>query len=135
MIYREETSTKKIFKVSWFFIFFEIFRTVLLQKTKSSSVAVTLKICTYSEGKFCASYTADIHLFEIERQILWLFEIHLFEFEVVFCHLNTKLNLLNKILCFMNCSWLQETFWQYVTVNKLDKYNVSKQCEESRSSE
>ena len=37
--------------------------------------------------KFCASYTAGIHLFEIERRILWLLKIHLLEFKVVFCHL------------------------------------------------
>ena len=27
-------------------------------------------------------------------------------------------------MCFMNCGWLKETFWQYVTINGLDKYNV-----------
>ena len=52
-------------------------------------------VCLKYKGKFCASYTAEIHLLEIERQILWLLEIHLFEFKVVFCHL-----------------WLQSsTFW------------------------
>ena len=85
----EEKSAKKVFKVSWFLIFFEISLTVLLQNTNSSSVAVTLKIWRFefSEDKFCASYTAQIQLFEIERQILWLLEIHLFKFKVVFCHL------------------------------------------------
>ena len=37
----------------------------------------------------------------------------------------------------MNCGWLKETFWQYVTIHGLDKYiqcNVSK-YEESPSSE
>ena len=31
----------------------------------------------------------------------------------------------------MNCGWLKETFWQYVTIHGLDT-NVSK-CEESPS--
>ena len=47
---------KKVFKVSWFLILLEVSLTVLLQNTKSSSVAVTLKIC----------------LFEIQGQILCL---------------------------------------------------------------
>ena len=34
----------------------------------------------------------------------------------------------------MNCGWLKETFWQYVTIDGLDKYNVPK-CEESSSSQ
>ena len=45
--YREKTSAKMLFKVSWFLKFFEIFLTVLLQNTKSGSVAVTLKICLF----------------------------------------------------------------------------------------
>ena len=24
----------------------------------------------------------------------------------------------------MNCGWLKETFWQYITVHGLDKYNI-----------
>ena len=24
----------------------------------------------------------------------------------------------------MNCGWLKETFWQYVTIHGLDKYNT-----------
>ena len=43
----EEKSAKKVFKVSWFLIFFEISLTVLLQNTKSSSVAVTQNICLF----------------------------------------------------------------------------------------
>ena len=47
--------------------------------------------------KYGANYVPYIHcrdnLFEIEREILWLLEIQLFEFKVVSC---LKLNLLNK---------------------------------------
>ena len=35
----------------------------------------------------------------------------------------------------MNYDWLKETFWQYVNIHGLDKYNISKQCEVSPSSE
>ena len=24
----------------------------------------------------------------------------------------------------MNCGWVKETFWQYVTIHRLDKYNT-----------
>ena len=34
----------------------------------------------------------------------------------------------------MNCGWLKETFWQYVTIHGLDKYNVSKYDESPSSS-
>ena len=33
----------------------------------------------------------------------------------------------------MNCGWLKETFWQYVTINGFDKCDVSKYCEENPS--
>ena len=49
-------------------------------------------------------------------------DIHLFE-SYILPLLITKLS-----------GWLKETFWQYVTIHGLDKYNVSK-CEESPSSE
>ena len=52
-------------------------------------------------------------------------EIHLFEFKVAYSVTfdYTKLNLLDKKLCSMNCGWLKET-WQYVTIHGTDKYNT-----------
>ena len=35
----------------------------------------------------------------------------------------------------MNCGWLKETFWQYVTIHGLDKYNTMFQNVKSPSSE
>ena len=63
----EEKSAKKVFKVSWFLILFEISLTVLLQNTKSSFVAVTLKICFFEiqEQILCLIHCRDS--FEIER--------------------------------------------------------------------
>ena len=27
-------------------------------------------------------------------------------------------------MCSINCGWVRETFWQYVTIHGLDKYNT-----------
>ena len=47
----------------------------------------------------------------------------------------TKLNILNKKLCFMNCGCVKETLWPVIRFDGLDKYSVSKKCEKSPSSE
>ena len=86
-----------------------------------------------------------IYLFEIQGRILWLIhcrdsfarntkahsvtvtpEIHLFEcLKVVYSAIfDYKVEFLNKKLCSINCGWLKETFWQYVTIHWLDKYNT-----------
>ena len=39
-----------------------------------------------------------------------------------------KVKFLNKIMCFINCDWLKETLWQYVTIfmdYRSIQYNVS----------
>ena len=78
------------------------------------------------KGKFCGLYTAEIQLFEIQRQTLTVTpEIHLFEFKVILPSLITKLNFLNKKkMCSMNYGWLKETFWQYVTIHGLGNCNA-----------
>ena len=84
--------------------------------------------------------TLKIFLFEIQGKMLWLVhcrdsfvwnimansltvtpEIHLFESCILPYY---KVQFLNKRLCSMNCGWLKETFWQYVTIHGLDKYNT-----------
>ena len=84
-------------------------------------------VCLKYKGKFCDSYTAEIHLFEIIRQILWLLHqrfICLNVWKLYSAIFDYKVKFLNKKLCSMNCGWLKETFWQYVTIHGLDKYNT-----------
>ena len=74
-------------------------------------------VCLKYKGKFCESYTAEMWLL---HQIFiclnnWKLYSAIFEYKVKF---------LNKKLCSKNCGWLKETFWQYVTIHGLDKYNT-----------
>ena len=49
--------------------------------------------------------------------------IHLFEcLKVVYAIFDYKVKFLNKKLCSMNCGWIKEIFWQYVTIHGLDKH-------------
>ena len=57
--------------------------------------------------------------FEIQGQILWLIhcrdvKVNVWKlYSVIFDY---KVKFLNKKMCSINCGWLKETFWQYVTI-------------------
>ena len=86
-------------------------------------------VCLKYKDKFCDSHTAGIHLLEILRQILWLLHqrfICLNVWKLYSANFDYKVKFLNKKLCSMNCSWLKETFWQYVTIfiSSINIYNT-----------
>ena len=112
--------------MSWFLICFEMFSDSFVIKYKVKFCGL-LHVCLKYKGKFCNSYTAEIHLLEILRQILWLLHqrfICLNVWKLYSAIFDYKVKFLNKKLCSMNCGWLKETFWQYVTIHGLDKYNT-----------
>ena len=110
-------------QVSWFLIFFEM---------SSASFIIKNKV------KFCDCYKF-VCLFEIQGQILWLIHcrdwfiwntkansvtvtpkficLNVWKLCSAICQLYSyKVKFLNKKLCSMNCGWLKETFWQYMTL-------------------
>ena len=98
-------------QVSWFLIRFEMFSESFVIKYKVKMYDSYIFFCLKSEGKFCNSYTAEFHMLEIARQILywytrdsfaWIFESCILPFLI------TKLNFWEKN-CYTN-------FWQYVTI-------------------
>ena len=113
--------------VSWFLIFFVMF---------SKSFAINFKVkmrdcytftCLKYKCKFRDSYTAEFHMLKIARQILWLLHqrfIYLNVWKLYSAIFDYKVKFLNNKLCSMNCGLLKETFWQYVTIHGLDKYNT-----------
>ena len=88
-------------------------------------------VCSKCKGKICDSYTAEIHLLQILRQILWLLHqrfISMNVWKLYSAIFEYKVKFLNKKLCSLNFGWLKETFCQYVTIHGLDKYKIYIQC-------
>ena len=126
--------------MSWFLIFFEMFSDSFVIKYTVRFCDCYTFVCLKYKGKFCDSYTAEFHMLEILRQILWLLHqrfICLNVWKLYSAIFDYKVKFLNKKLCSMNCGWLKGTFWQCVTIHGLDKYNTynASKCEESPSSE
>ena len=114
-------------QVSWFLIFFEMSSDSFVIKYKVKFCDCYAFVCLKYKDKFCDTYAAEMWLLH-QRFIclnVWKLYSAIFDYKIKF---------LNKKLCSLNCGWLKETFWQYVTIDGLDKYNVSK-CGESLSSE
>ena len=109
--------------MNWFLIFFETFSDSFVIKYKVKFCDCYTFVCLKNKDEFCDSYTAEMWLLH-QRFIcfnVWKLYSAIFHYKVKF---------LNKKLFSLNCGWLKETFWQYVTIHELDKYNVLK-CEES----
>ena len=69
------------------------------------------------KGKFCDSYTTEMCL--LPQRFLCLNVLKLYS--AIFDY---KVRFLNKKMGSINCGWVRETFWQYVTIHGLDKYNT-----------
>ena len=92
---------------------------VLLSNRKSRWVTVTHLFIWNTREKFCDSYTAEFHMLQIVRQILWLSHQRLICLNVWKFHsaiFDYKVKFLNKKICSINCGCLKETLWQYVTI-------------------
>ena len=115
-------------QVSWFLIFFEMFSDSFVIKYKVKFCDCYTFVCFKYKGKFCDSYTAEMWLVH-QRFIclnVWKLYSGIFDY---------KVNFFFKKWCSMNCGWLKETFWQYVTIHGLDKYNTMFQNVKIPSSE
>ena len=115
--------------MSWFLIFFEMFSESFVIKYKVKIYDCYTFFCLKYKGKFCNSYTAEFHMLEILRQILWLLHqrfICLNVWKLYSAIFDYKVKFLNKKFCSVNCGWLKETFWQYVNdyIYGLDKYHT-----------
>ena len=115
--------------MSWFLIFFEMFSDSFVIKYKVKFCDCYTFVCLKYKSKFCDSYTAENHLVEILRQILWLLHqrfISLNVWKLYSAIFDYKVKFLNKKFCSVNCGWLKETFWQYVNdyIYGLDKYHT-----------
>ena len=70
--------------------------------------------CVNYNVKFC--YTKDLFVWNFKANFVTVTpEIHLFESCILPSLITYKVKFLNKKLCSINCGWLKETFWQYVT--------------------
>ena len=104
-------------QLSWFVIFFEMFSDSFVIKYNVRFCDCYTFVCLKYKGKFRESYTAEMWLLH-QRFIcsnFWKLYSGIFDYKVKF---------LKKKWCSMNCGWLKETFWQYVTIHGLDKYNT-----------
>ena len=115
--------------MSWFLIFFEMFSESFVIKYKVKICDSYTFVCLKYKSKFCDSYTAENHLVEILRQILWLLHqrfISLNVWKLYSAIFDYKVKFLNKKFCSVDCGWLKETFWQYVNdcIYGLDKYHT-----------
>ena len=106
-------------QVCWFLIIFEMLSDSSVIKYKVKFLDCYKFVCLKYKDKFCDSYTAEIHLFEILRQILWLLHqrfICLNVWKLCSAIFDYKVKFLNKKLCSMNLvGWkkLSGNMWLY----------------------
>ena len=85
-------------------------------------------VCLKYKGKFCDLYTAEFHMLEIVRQILWLLHqrfISLNVWKLYSAIFDYKVKFLNKIMCSINCGWLKESYDNMLLYSwVIDKYNT-----------
>ena len=124
--YTERKQMQKTFVKQVDFWYFLRCLSQFCYKTQSQFLSRDLFLWNTKEKS--VTTTPEIRFVKIKRQILWLLHQRFIclIWSCILPSLVKKLNFLYKILCSINCVSLKSTFWQYLIIPGLDKYNVSK---------
>ena len=124
--YTERKQMQKTFVKQVDFWYFLRCLSQFCYKTQSQFLSRDLFLWNTKEKS--VTTTPETRFVKIKRQILWLLHQRFIclIWSCILPYLIKMLNFLYKVLCSINCVSLKSTFWQYLIIPGLDKYNVSK---------